>query len=160
GGLEGHRLRRSRGLRPPREFHHRPSGRQGRRHPSAHRSDSPARLAAIWLRVGTADPGLVGHLTHGPPTDLTDESGRGWLADPAWTPWEGAYPTLPSPWKGEGSVPLRKGAKNEGARFSFPPLAKGGPGGGLSRWLVRAQLDRKPFEHQAARGDPVMEHRE
>src|SRR5438105_1890087 len=28
---------------------------------------------------------------------------------PPGPPWEADYPTLPSPWKGEGSVPLRQG---------------------------------------------------
>ncbi len=59
GGTEGHPLRRSRGLRPPRQLHRRPSRRQSVGRAPAHRPDPPTRLAAIRLRVGTPDPDLV-----------------------------------------------------------------------------------------------------
>ena len=59
GRPEGDPSRRRRGLRPARQFHRRPARRHGRRRPPADRPDPPAGLAAIRLRAGTANPGLV-----------------------------------------------------------------------------------------------------
>ena len=58
-GLEGHALRRRRGLRPACQLHRRPPRCQGGRRPRADRTNPPARLAAIRLRIGTSDPSLV-----------------------------------------------------------------------------------------------------
>ncbi len=59
GRAQGNPFRRGRGVGPARQLHRCPPRRQDGGRPRADRPHSPARLAAIRLRIGSPDPSLV-----------------------------------------------------------------------------------------------------